>query len=195
MSDWIHFGLTEDVKLLYSCTFQDLDNSSQYWYKHERKQYDPFIDAGWQYPPETYVLYSLVKQKFPNVEFNDSDDYNKDNMAISNMIMADNFIFIDQQNFEFDIEKYPKLKEWTHELYNGFITHREWQNLYKTYCDNSYKFCDIDYARLIYYKNLFNPLFLIKYPGKYFRLFKDIKYVFNKKDLRDKFYVGVCNEV
>ena len=194
MSDWIHFGLTEDVKLLYSCPFQDIENSSQYWYKHERKQYDPFVDAGWQYPPETYVLYSLVKQKFPNVEFKDSDDYNQENMAISNMVMADNFIFIDQNYFVFDIEKYPNLIDWSSELYNGFITYREWQNLYYTYCDRSYRFIDIDWNRLVYYKNLFNIIYFLKYPGKYFRLFKDVKYVFNKKGLRKNFYVGVVDE-
>lgn len=194
MSDWIHFGLTEDIKLLYSCQFQDIDNSAQYWYKRERKQYEPFIDAGWQYPPETYVLYSLVKQKFPNVEFKDSDDYNRENMAISNMVMADNFIFIDQNDFVFDIDKYPKLKEWASELYNGFITYREFQNLYKTYCDNSYKFCDIDFSRLTYYKKLFNLIFFIKYPGKYLRLFRDLFYIFSKKGLRERFYIGVVDE-
>lgn len=194
MSDWIHFGLVEDVKLLYSCPLQDLENSAQYWYTHTRKQYDPFIEAGWQYPPETYVLYSLVKQKFPNVDFKDSDDFNSKNMAVSNMIMADNFIFIDQNDFIFDIDKYPKLKEWTSEIYNGFITYREFQNLYKIYCDKFYKFCDIDYERLRYYINFFNPLYLIKYPGKYIRLFNDIKYVFNKKSLREKFYIGAIDE-
>ncbi len=194
MSDWIHFGLTEDVKLLYSCPFQDIENSAQYWYCHERKQYDSFMDAGWQYPPETYVLYSLVKQKFPNVEFKDSDDYNRENMAISNMVMADNFIFIDQNHFVFDIEKYPKLKEWASELYNGFITYREFQNLYKTYCDNSYKFCDIDFSRLTYYKKLFNLIFFIKYPGKYLRLFRDLFYIFSKKGLRERFYIGVVDD-
>jgi len=190
MSDWIHFGLTEDVKLLYSCPFQDLEASAQYWYKHERKQYEPFLDAGWQYPPETYVLYTLVKRKFPNVEFRNSNDYNKENMVISNMVLADNFIFVNQQDFSFDMEKYPKLLEWNSELYNGFITFREFQNLYKTYCDSSYKFSDTDFERLPYYKNLYNPIYFIKYPGKYFRLIKDIKYIFNKKELRKKFYIG-----
>jgi len=194
MSDWIHFGLTEDVKLLYSCSFQDIEESAQYWYKYKRKQYEPFLDTGWKYPPETYVLYSLVKRKFPNVEFKDSDDYNKKNMAISNMVMADNFIYIDQQDFKFDISKYPKLYKWTNEIYNGFITHREWQNLYKIYCDNSYKFCDIDFIRIKYFGKLLNPIYFLKYPGKYFRLFRDLKYLFNKKNLREKFYVGVYDE-
>ena len=194
MSDWIHFGLTEDVKLLYSCPFQDLENSSQYWYKHERKQYEPFMDAGWQYPPETHVLYTLVKHKFPNVEFKDSDDYNKKNMAVSNMVMADNFIFIDQNDFVFDIDKYQRLNDWESEFYNGFITYREFQNLYKTYCDNSYKFSDIDCGRLGYYKKLFSPIFFAKYPRKYLKLFRDMFYVFNKKNLRKNFYIGAVDE-
>lgn len=190
MSDWIHFGLTEDVKLLYSCPFQNLEDSAQYWYKHERKQYEPYPDAGWQYPPETYVLYSLVKQKFPQVEFRNSDDYNSENMSFSNRIMANNFIFVNQEDFMFKMKKYPKLHSWECELYDGFITHREWQNLYKTYCDKAYGFTDIDFRRIPFYKRLFNPIYFIKYPGKYIRLIQNLKYVFNKDDLRQKFCIG-----
>ena len=193
MSDWIHFGLTNDIKLLYSCPLQDLENSAQYWYKRERKQYEPFLDAGWQYPPETYVLYSLVKHKFPDVAFKDSDDYNRENMSVSNRVMADNFIFVDQDDFKFEIEKYPNLKMWSSEIYDGFITHREWQNLYKTYCDKSYNFSDIDFSRIGYYKELLNIGYFLKYPGKYIRTIKNFSYIFNKKSLREKFYIGVSN--
>ena len=195
MSDWIHFGLTEDIKLLYSCPFQDQEDASQYWYKRERKQYEPYINTGWQYPPETYVLYTLVKQKYPNVEFRDSDHYNKENMSVSNMIMADNFIFVNQQDFTFEMDKYPKLKDWDSELYTGFITHKEFQNLYRTYCDNSYKFFDIDFDRIIYFKKIFNLGYFLKYPRRYFKLFKEIKYLFNKKDLRKAFCIGVTDEM
>ena len=195
ISDWIHFGLTSDIKLLYSCKLMDIDNSSQYWYKHERKQYDPFPDSGWQYPPETYVFYSLVKKIYKNIEFKNSDDYTPQNMSASNELIANNFIMVDQEDFKFEIEKYPILHKWSSEIYNGFITHREWQNLYKTYCDSTYEFLDIDIKRIRYYTNLINPIFFLKYPGKYFKLFGEMKYILNKKDLREKFYIGVIDEV
>lgn len=190
MSDWIHFGFTEDIKLLYSCPFHNIEDSSQYWYKRKRKKYEPFLNAGWQYPPETYVLYSLVKQKFPEVEFRDSDDYNCKNMTISNMVMADNFIFVDQENFSFDISKYPQLKKWNSEIYDGFITYREFQNLYRIYCDKKYTFWDIDFNRFSYCKKLLSVDYLFKYPKKYFRLLKDLFHILNKSSLRKKFYVG-----
>ena len=194
MSDWLHFGLTEDIKLLYSCPFQNLEDSSQYWYKRERKQYEPFPDAGWQNPPETYVLYSLVKKHFPEVQFKDSDDYNKENMQISHKVIADNFIMIDDEDFKFTLTKYPKLKMWVSEIYNGFITHREWQYLYKIYCDKSYKFIDIDFKRFRYFNNIWNLAFLLKYPRRYCQLFSDFKLIFNKKKLREKFFIGVDSE-
>ena len=191
MSDWIHFGLTEDVKLLYSCPLQDIEDSAQYWYnpKNKRKQFDPFIGAGWRYPAEQHILYELVKKKFPEVKYENSDDYNEENMQVSNMIIADNFIMIDQPDFKFDINKYPSLYDWPAELYNGFITYREWQNLYKTYCDSNYKYLDIDLRRITYYKKLYNIVFFLKYPGKYFRLFKDFLLLFNKEKLRKNFYI------
>ena len=190
MSDWIHFGLTEDIKLLYSCPFQDIEASSQYWYKHVRAQYEPFVDSGWQYPPETYVLYSLVKKKFPNISFKDSDSYNCENMIFSNKIIANNFVMIDDNEFSYSVIKYPQITQWCPELYNGFITHREWLNLYKTYCDPQYKYNDIDLKRIRYFKRFFDMRFFLKYPGKYFRLFKDFSYIFNKNNLRKKFYIG-----
>lgn len=190
MSDWIHFGLTEDIKLLYSCPFQDIEASSQYWYKHVRAQYEPFVDSGWQYPPETYVLYSLVKKKFPNISFKDSDSYNCENMTFSNKIIANNFVMIDDNEFSYSVIKYPQITQWCPELYNGFITHREWLNLYKTYCDPQYKYNDIDLKRIRYFKRFFDMRFFLKYPGKYFRLFKDFSYIFNKTNLRKKFCIG-----
>lgn len=194
MSDWLHFGLTEDIKLLYSCPFQNLEYSSQYWYnKRQRKQYDPFIDAGWQFPPETYVLYSLVKKYFPNVEYKDSDDYNKENMSFSNKIIANNFINIDDCNFKFVVKKYPRIVDWSPELYDGFITYLEWQNLYKVYCDKLYKFCDIDFKRLKVLINIFNLKLLIKEPKKHLKFIIKLLYYscfFRKNKLRKYFCVG-----
>ncbi len=194
MSDWLHFGLTEDIKMLYSCSFQDIELSSQYWYKGRiRKQYEPFIDVGWQYPPETYVLYSLVKKCFPDIEYKDSDDYNKENMSFSNKIIANNFINIDDCDFKFSVKKYPMIVDWSPEIYNGFITHLEWQHLYKVYCDKTYKFCDIDFRRLKFYRNVFNIKFFIKHPKGYLKFIVKVLYYnrfFSKNKLRKKFYIG-----
>ena len=191
MSDWIHFGLTSDLKLLWSCLFQDLYASSEYWKDKTRRNYDPYRDAGWQYPPETYVLFSLVKKNFPNIKFEDSDDYNSENMSFSNKIIVNNFIMIDDCDFEYTLKKYPSLKNWNSELYNGFITYREWQNLYKVYCDKTYNFLDIDFKRMPYLlKHYLNPMYLLKYPHRYFRSVFDFVYVFNSHKLRKRFYIG-----
>ncbi len=196
MSDWLHFGLTEDIKLLFSCPLHDNNDAAQYWYMNNRvrKQFDPFLDAGWQYPPETHILHSLVKKYYPEVNFKDSDDYNKTNMSISNLVMANNFIFLDQDILDFKMDKYPYIFDWEADLYDGFITTREWHNLYKTYCDKNFKFCDIDKKRIPYYLKLLNIGFLFKYPGKYIRSIKRAANIFNKKKLRKAFYIGVVND-
>ena len=83
------------------------------------------------------------------------------------------------------------MKNWNSELYNGFITYREWQNLYKVYCDKTYNFLDIDFKRMPYLlKHYLNPMYLLKYPHRYFRSVFDFVYVFNSHKLRKRFYIG-----
>lgn len=191
MSDWIHFGLSEDVKLLFSCPFQDEKSACDYFDENRpRKNYEPFPLCRWQYPPETYILVCLVKDKFPQLKYENTDDYNEQIMRKSNMLMADNFIMLDQDQLSFEMEKYPFQFFWFQEFYNGLITHQQWQYLYKIYCDNNYKFFDYDYKRLFYLLSFKNLPMLVKYPRRYFKhLASAIKY-FDKKELRKAFVMN-----
>jgi hypothetical protein len=184
MSDWVHFGLTEDLRMLFDCPLQSESSANTYWNEHERKNYEPFPAACWQYPPESYILYTLVKRNYPWVKFENSDDYNAENMRCSNMIMADNFVMLDDSSFQFVLQKYPKLIDWPYKHYDGFITQYQWQHLYKTYCDPEYKFFDFDWKRVLH--TMFNIKLLLQFPKRYIRA------VFPAgKKLRKKFYIGL----
>lgn len=187
MSDWMHFGLSSDVKLLFDCPLQSAESAYSYWDSHSRKNYDPYVNLRWQYPTETYILYSLVKDKFPQIVFNDSDDYNEKNMSQSNMVFADNFIFVDEDKFTFEMKKYPSIFLWDSQIYEGLITHLQWQNLYKTYCDAEYKFFDFDYKRL--FACFFNLPFALKYPRRYLDFLRSIGNIFQPQNLREKFFI------
>lgn len=187
MSDWIHFGYTEDVKLLFSCPLQSDESAYYYWNNRIRKQYDPFLDAQWQYPPETYILSTLAKKYISNIQFEDSDDYNKENMQHSYRIIANNFVMLDDDQLAFELSKYPRQSQWADEIYNGFITNNQWQYLYKKCCDNDYDFFDFDYKRFLYkLSNLIDLKFFIKYPRRY--ILNILGFVNFKKN-RESFYM------
>ncbi|MDR2870697.1 MAG: WavE lipopolysaccharide synthesis family protein, partial [Deferribacteraceae bacterium] len=185
MSDWVHFGLTDDLKMLFGCPLQSENAANTYWHGLERKNYEPFPAACWQYPPESYILYAIVKKKFPQVKFENTDDYNATNMQLSNMVMADNFIILDDSNFHFVLKKYPQLTRWSYKYYDGFITQLQWQYLYKTYCDPEYKFFDFDWKRVL--ANIFNIKLLLQFPKRYIRAVFPLG-----KKLREKFYIGLA---
>lgn len=187
MSDWIHFGYTDDVKLLFSCPLQSDESAYYYWNNRERKQYESFLDAQWQYPPETYILSTLAKKYYPEIEFQDSDDYNKDNMQFSHRIIANNFIMLDDDQLSFTLSKYPKQPDWVDAIYNGFITNLQWKYLYKKCCDKYFYFFDFDYKRLRHkFSNIFNLIFFIKYPKRYVL---NILFFLNMSKNRKSFYM------
>lgn len=189
MSDWLHFGLTKDVSLLFSCPLQDSKDASNYWDgTKERKQYEPFECARWRYPAEPYILYSLVSKYFPEVRYEDSDDYNVVNMTQSNLVMADNFIVINAEQFSFSMEKYVPIYMLPAEVYYGFITYLNWQYLYKIYCDKNYKFWDFDILR--FYFCFFSIKFMLKYPKRHFLSIMAIKNTFRPETLRKAFCIN-----
>ena len=149
ISDWFMFGFTQDVEKLFSCKYLSLEDASHYWEKHKRKNFDPFEDALWRYPPEEYIFYSIIKEYHPNIKFSDSDDYNAINMQQSNKFIINNFVMLDSDQIKFKLSKYPNEFNYDECIYRGLITHREWQWLYRTYCDASYKFFSLDYKRIM----------------------------------------------
>ena len=180
ISDWFLFGYTDDIKKLFSCDYQNINDASHYWETRKRLNFDPFEDALWRYPTEEYICYELVKKHFPYIKFDNSDDYNAINMQQSNKFIVDNFIMLDSDMISMKLKKYPNEFYFDSCIYNGFITYRQWQWLYRTYCDNSYEFWNFDFKRLkaILIKSIKNP-FKIK------KNFKD----FGKSKILNNYFI------
>jgi hypothetical protein len=95
ISDWCCFGLTEDLINLFDIPIITPETHSRYFFDSPPAPQlaDPDANAKWQYPPEQYLLYQCVKKHFPDIELKHKLDYNPTNIAFSDKIVANNFIF------------------------------------------------------------------------------------------------------
>lgn len=145
VSDWIMFGLTDDVKKLFDVPLADEPAFSQY-YKNVPKpdnRLNFFEDCYWQYPPEQYIFFTALKKKYPELEFKDITDYNFTNVKQSEHAMINNFIMIEPYFWKFVL-----LKEYFCDLTKNPDTAPDfiWLGMY----------------RLTSYKKYYNKMFSIK---------------------------------
>lgn len=94
ISDWYHFGLSDDIKLLYSCKLVDMPNFASYikkpdypikWLNHRM----------WKFPPEQYLGVELAKKKYPDLDFPDCLHYDRVDLEQAKRFIIDNFITLD----------------------------------------------------------------------------------------------------
>ncbi|WP_304473454.1 WavE lipopolysaccharide synthesis family protein [uncultured Desulfovibrio sp.] len=144
ISDWIHFGLLEDLIEYYSSTVPKEPEQSHYFDdKFLGINKVNLLHSSHQYAPEQFLLSYLAYKKF-NVKFDHYLDYNRYNILESEKIIANNFIIISPYQFKFYCtkqrngndryrlwSKYPFLIPST--LRRGLYTYREFTNDYKKY--------------------------------------------------------------
>jgi len=140
-SDWLFFGLSDDLKYLFNIELPKEPEFSLY-YKHNLKNsrfVDPYDYNLFQYTPEQYIFYNAVKKKIA-VKFDHRTDINSRNVHISRLCMLNNFYIANLgqlgiMNFKYDIKE--------HSLsdidYSGLYTNERWEKEYKKYLDKNYK--------------------------------------------------------
>ena len=104
-SDFYTFGLNEDIKNYYLNTKLATEEELGSWqFKYPNKL--PYLQSTHRYTAEQYICFSYIKQLHPEIQYEDWTDYNKDNIKISNLIMRNNFIFLNVQQSKINSRKH-----------------------------------------------------------------------------------------
>lgn len=105
ISDWAYFGYKEDLLNLYDIPLTVEPEFSQ-WFLTRCK---PFFDIEphrlWRMPPEQYVTYNFFK-KFIPIELKNTADTSNDNTLLSQYLLTNNFLVLDQTQFKLVSLKY-----------------------------------------------------------------------------------------
>lgn len=134
ISDWAYFGYQEDLYDLYDIPLTQEPEFSQ-WFLTRCK---PFFDIEparlWKMPPEQYVTSTFLK-KYISIDFQHTADISNNNLNLSEKLLANNFLILDQTQFMLISLKYMNLQI----LFNSLLSrtaifHSSWLNDYYKYC-------------------------------------------------------------
>lgn len=133
MSDWVSFGLKEDMLDLWDIPLQDTDE--QLFYKTHKRPSD-FPNNNWymKFIPEQYIMMSWLKKNGVNINIEHCGDKNDIDLNTSESSFANNFIIMNYEAFGIKFMKFNPYKHSKEVQYS----YNDWQNLYKKYCDNNF---------------------------------------------------------
>lgn len=134
ISDWAYFGYKEDLSNLYDIPLTIEPEFSQ-WFLHRCK---PFYDIEphrlWKMPPEQYVTFNFLK-KFADISLKHTTDISHNNVEISEKLLANNFLVLDQSQFSLISLKYVNLQL----LFDSLLS--QTAIFYHTWLKDYYKYC------------------------------------------------------
>jgi hypothetical protein len=132
-SDWITFGLYEDVSSLWDIELAQEPEMSQYFCGRSKNfMYpDPMPSWNFRYIPEQYICILFIR-KFIHLEFQHYLDYSEEKCETWKRILANNFIVLDYDN-QLDIH-FRKYNPHIHSSENQ-MSHLLWLKLYEEYCN------------------------------------------------------------
>ena len=156
ISDWMMFGLTEDLNKLFNIDLAQEPEFTNYLNKHKVNTLKPnVLGASHRYTPEQYIMYSAItKQSSGNnnsVRFSHMLDYTSDNITCSERFTANNCIILEPWQFAFycakqgDIDPYMS---YTKGMLGRFkIPYDTWEGLYgfSGFCEDYKGYCDKDF--------------------------------------------------
>lgn len=134
ISDWAYFGYKEDLYNLYDIPLTNEPEFSQ-WFLNKCK---PFFDIEphrlWKMPPEQYVTYNFLK-KYQEITFEHTNDLSNNNEEISEKLLINNFLVLDQTQFSLVSLKYVNLQLLFDSLLSKTaIFYSTWLKDYYIYC-------------------------------------------------------------
>lgn len=151
ISDWILFGLTQDLVKFYDIELPKEPDFSSYFAKNKNlSKKINLLTCSHQYAPEQYIAYSAFSKYYKEpIKFENYMDYNKDNIMLSEHLIANNFIILSPDQFKFYCGKNNTgtdyYKKWS--KYPSLIPYDLWFGLYRfdVFLDDYKKYCDKNY--------------------------------------------------
>ena len=143
LSDFFHFGLTQDLLKLWDLTlFEDYQFDPKLAGKRQHNQYPwPMFSA------EQAFMVRFVS-KFKELKFKHKFDISNHNKHESNALIANNFIIMNAPDLTLEV---PQRIRHEHELNTNFYSHKRWQMLYQRYCDSDFSFDKSDQFKKSFY--------------------------------------------
>lgn len=144
ISDWLFFGLTSDIKILFNIPLAKEPETSRYFEIHKmpKNKFHRFPHLKWRMSPEQYVTSICAIKNFPNIKFKHILDYNDKNIKQSEIFIVNNFIILSKYDLgiinakarylHLDIKNDENCK-------NGFYSKKVWLQDYQKYCDPKFK--------------------------------------------------------
>lgn len=107
LSDWLCFGLTEDVKNYYDCPLTPEPEFTKHFDKH-KNFYGAVVNvATWALAPEQWVCMNFFARYFPDAKMKDVFDYDGDKVALSKNLLLNNIIPVGYREIGVYIHKKP----------------------------------------------------------------------------------------
>lgn len=146
VSDWLAFGYAEDIRFLYDIKLPVEPKNS--WYLAEEKYHTVKTDllhCSHRYSSEQYIFFNACQKALPGLKFDHYLDYDRINIYMSEMIVANNCIILDPVQFEMICGKeatgHDTYKLWTQkmstmpdDLVKGLYTNKTFEDDYKRLC-------------------------------------------------------------
>lgn len=134
VSDWVQFGLREDVLNLWDIPLQSAHDMGSYWENKKRPYLDPVPTWLFRYIPEQYIWTECLRKNGESFDFKYHTDISTESWTLSELSFANNVVILDYKNSGFQFLKYDPYK-WD---YSVQYKHASWVLLYKKYCDPTF---------------------------------------------------------
>ncbi|WP_424244652.1 hypothetical protein Dip510_001911 [Elusimicrobium posterum] len=155
ISDWFTFGLTEDVKKFYFNITPVEEPAFSEYFSDGRLHAVKGCPSPYhfhRFTTEQYYPLDCFQKFFPEIKMQDLADFNAENIAQSDICLANNFIFLEYRQHGIYLGK-KKWKTWSLDEgaapdlhWDGFIRHYVFQKDYKKFCDPAYRLPFFDYT-------------------------------------------------
>ena len=147
-TDWLHFGLAEDIKNFFNIPYNTDDNNA-YVYEHplyNQSRHDGLSEFNknifsCQYWSEQYIFFKCLLANGKKIDFRDWTHVTDEMRLESEKYLVNNFFILeDGKRFDIKHNKLPNYSKANIKLVMSSSYHfKEFVSLYKIYCDNQYK--------------------------------------------------------
>lgn len=120
-SDWIAFGLADDLRLYYDIPLQKKEELL--WYKNHRNKSIFFRDVYSLFAPEQHIFINFLKKNNIKIDCKNYYDINRDNLFLYEMLIAMIFVIVD-----FDLGSFSFLKYNPNRYFEkaSLISYKDW---------------------------------------------------------------------
>ena len=147
LSDWLCFGLSEDIKNYFDSIELTKEPEFSYYFKNIKNIRYEIYNTGitWQFSPEQYFATSFFKKYFKDAFMKSLQDFSEEKMEFSRRILANNVIVCGYKECGAYIQKkqYKTVSKYINILngcwLDGVYRYADFLTDYKKYCDKNFE--------------------------------------------------------